>query len=570
MSIEHNLIPAGEQHVVANWQVATVPDLDNLTVTFDDIGKQAWVQGIGHFTLANSDPITWEGASAGIDTISYNTATKVLTVTDTTGATFTATLDGLNTAEVAALITAHAGAADPHGDRAYSIQRANHTGTQLASTISDFAAAAAAAAPVTSVHGRTGAVVAQSGDYTAAQVGAQTADATLTALAALTSSSGILVQTAADTFTKRQLSATAGHGSWTNATGSSGDPTFSLASTGVSAGVYGSATLIPVITLDLQGRATLATTVAIGTSFTDSTFFIVDNGDATKKVTWQVSGIATGTTRTWTAPNADINFGDLSAVATTNNNVLSGTRNRIVGSSYTTVSGTDNSAIGCGDGTAPNAVTIAGVKVTAINCSGFSLPRTGDNDNTFVNCYGFSNPTGGGSNDLDYCGAINVRLSLPVGSPSVPDFSRQTLIGMGGSTFKSIITVTGSNTAAGNVDLALSSKKPIACTPYLLSRMCTHYIKLIGSDNDGTDLNSLTRIVTAEYKVTARVTGAGVSLGAVQTIVAPYADVGAPDTSPTVTISVTGSGYNSLLNINVGSSQATKWAAVVESHYTYI
>lgn len=47
MSIEHNLIPAGEQHVVANWQVATVPDLDNLTVTFADIGKQAWVQGTG-------------------------------------------------------------------------------------------------------------------------------------------------------------------------------------------------------------------------------------------------------------------------------------------------------------------------------------------------------------------------------------------------------------------------------------------------------------------------------------------------------------------------------------------
>ena len=90
MSIEHSLIPAGEQHVVANWQVATVPDLDNLTVTFDDIGKQAWVQGIGHFTLANSDPITWEGASAGIDTIAYNTATKVLTITDTAGASFTA------------------------------------------------------------------------------------------------------------------------------------------------------------------------------------------------------------------------------------------------------------------------------------------------------------------------------------------------------------------------------------------------------------------------------------------------------------------------------------------------
>lgn len=174
MSIEHKLIPAGEQHVVANWQVRTVPDLDNLTVTFGDIGKQAWVQGVGHYTLANSDPITWEAASSTIDSFAYNAGTKVLTITDSTGAAYTATIDGQNAAEVAALIAAHTGAADPHGDRAFSIQRANHTGTQLTSTISDFTTAASAAAPVQSVLGRTGAVVAQTGDYTVAQVtGAQ-------------------------------------------------------------------------------------------------------------------------------------------------------------------------------------------------------------------------------------------------------------------------------------------------------------------------------------------------------------------------------------------------------------
>lgn len=41
-------------------------------------------------------------------------------------------------AAVGALISTHAAASDPHGDRAFSIQRANHTGTQLAATISDF------------------------------------------------------------------------------------------------------------------------------------------------------------------------------------------------------------------------------------------------------------------------------------------------------------------------------------------------------------------------------------------------------------------------------------------------
>ncbi len=54
--------------------------------------------------------------------------------------------------------------------KAFSIQRGNHTGTQLAATISDFNTAVSAAAPVQSVHGRTGAVTAQSGDYTVAQV----------------------------------------------------------------------------------------------------------------------------------------------------------------------------------------------------------------------------------------------------------------------------------------------------------------------------------------------------------------------------------------------------------------
>jgi hypothetical protein len=42
----------------------------------------------------------------------------------------------------AAAIVAHLLAADPHGDRAHAIQRGNHTGTQAASTISDFTAAA--------------------------------------------------------------------------------------------------------------------------------------------------------------------------------------------------------------------------------------------------------------------------------------------------------------------------------------------------------------------------------------------------------------------------------------------
>jgi hypothetical protein len=42
--------------------------------------------------------------------------------------------------------SAHVSAADPHGDRAYAVQRANHSGTQLAATISDFNTAVATTA----------------------------------------------------------------------------------------------------------------------------------------------------------------------------------------------------------------------------------------------------------------------------------------------------------------------------------------------------------------------------------------------------------------------------------------
>lgn len=108
-------------------------------------------------------------------------AAPVTSVAGRTGAvTLTKTDVGLssvdNTADLDKPVSSAQDAADD-AVQAFAIQRANHTGTQLASTISDFNAAAAAAAPVTSVAGQTGAVTLAKGDVGLGNVD-NTSDAT--------------------------------------------------------------------------------------------------------------------------------------------------------------------------------------------------------------------------------------------------------------------------------------------------------------------------------------------------------------------------------------------------------
>jgi hypothetical protein len=118
-----------------------------------------------------------EGSSITVEDVLTSTSTDNA-LSAAQGKVLKDTIDSLNTetigAEPVGAVADHVATTDPHGDRAYAVQRANHTGTQLATTISDFSAAVSTISPIQSVLGRTGTVTAQTGDYTVAQVtGAQ-------------------------------------------------------------------------------------------------------------------------------------------------------------------------------------------------------------------------------------------------------------------------------------------------------------------------------------------------------------------------------------------------------------
>lgn len=74
-----------------------------------------------------------------------------------------------------------------------------------------------------------------------------------------------------------------------------------------------------LLAIDSSDRLTFGGVIlpsATAGSFQDSTFNLYDNGDVTKKIAFEASGISTGTTRTVSIPDADVNLGGL-----TNSNI---------------------------------------------------------------------------------------------------------------------------------------------------------------------------------------------------------------------------------------------------------
>ena len=93
------------------------------------------------------------------------------------------------------------------------------------------------------------------------------------------SGAGYAVRTSTDTWTQRTFGVNAGQLTVTNNTGVAGNTSFGLATTAVTAGSYGSGSLVPVITVDAYGRLTAATTAAV--SYTEVDGSVTNEGSLT-------------------------------------------------------------------------------------------------------------------------------------------------------------------------------------------------------------------------------------------------------------------------------------------------
>jgi len=108
MTIEHSTISFGEIHPVANWAVTVggVAALGGIPVGDGDIGKVAWVAGVGHYVLASTSPTVWESLGVTITDMTYDIPSATISIALSDGTTHSVVIvAGLSESEVTTLIT---------------------------------------------------------------------------------------------------------------------------------------------------------------------------------------------------------------------------------------------------------------------------------------------------------------------------------------------------------------------------------------------------------------------------------------------------------------------------------
>ncbi len=265
----------------------------------------------------------------------------------------------------------------------------------------------------------------------------QAHDTDLDALAGV-STTGVLARTGSGTATTRTIAGTSNEISVANGDGVSGNPTASLPTaltfTGktVTGGTFAGPTVnTPTITV------------------TDTSFTIQDDVDTTKKAKFDVSGVGTGTTRTFALPTTG---GDVTLASLTNSQTFTNKTIDTAGPNTIKINGNSLSATaGTATVTVPNSTDTLVGKATTDTLTNKTFDTAGTGNSFKIAGTAITANTGTGSNVL----ATSPTLVTPLlGTPTSGVLTNCTGLPLSGLTSQAANTLVGNFTGSSAVPTA--------------------------------------------------------------------------------------------------------------------